>query len=65
MNIASITGFYIGGVMQLNGMANNYQNPKLAEAGLYVALVSGAYWLGRKFAEKQFKKASNLENKLK
>ena len=63
MNIASIAGFYIGGAMQLKGM--NANNDKLIEVGLYTTLLSAGYYLGRKFAEKQFKKASNLENKLK
>lgn len=63
-NIASIAGFYMGGLMQLNGMANNYQNPELAEAGLCVALLSGGYWLGKKFTENQFKKSSNLEKRV-
>ena len=59
-NIVSIAGFYIGGAMQLKGM--NANDDKLIEAGIYATLLSGGFWLGRKLAEKQFKKTSDLEN---
>ena len=61
-NIASVAGFFIGGAMQVSGV--NANNDKLVEAGLYTTILSGGYFLGRKLAEKQFKKASGLEDRL-